>query len=72
MKALRKMLGLSQFEFAAKLGVSLTTVSRWENGHSKVTLTIPQVKVLEALLSELGLKFSSLPDNLGPPEKIED
>lgn len=71
LKVIRETLGLSQFEFAAKLGVSLTTVSRWENGHNKVTLTIPQVKVLDTLLGEIGLRFSSLPDDLGPPVRVK-
>lgn len=32
-KALREKLQLSQEEFAARLGVSFSTVNRWENGH---------------------------------------
>jgi DNA-binding transcriptional regulator YiaG len=31
-KAVRKRLKLSQEEFAQELGVSFTTVNRWENG----------------------------------------
>lgn len=30
--ALRKRLGMSQRQFADKLGTTVTTVSRWENG----------------------------------------
>ena len=33
-KSFRKFSGLSQEAFAQKLGVSFTTVNRWENGHA--------------------------------------
>src|SRR5207244_13041290 len=34
-RALRQRLGLSQEKFAAEIGVSFSTVSRWENAHRK-------------------------------------
>jgi DNA-binding transcriptional regulator YiaG len=34
-RALRRRLGMSQEKFAAALGVSFSTVSRWENAHRK-------------------------------------
>ena len=34
-KELRLKLGLSQTQLAKKLGVSIMSVSRWENGRSK-------------------------------------
>ena len=34
-KSLRKQLGISQEELAQKLGVSFTSVNRWENGQTK-------------------------------------
>lgn len=34
-KSLRLQLGLSQEELAHKLGVSFTSVNRWENGQTK-------------------------------------
>ena len=34
-KKLRKQLGLTQEQFAAKLGVTFSTVNRWEAGRSK-------------------------------------
>ena len=34
-RRLREALGLTQEEFAREVGVSFTTVSRWENGHGK-------------------------------------
>lgn len=32
---LRKTLGLTQQEFAVKLGTTVTTISHWENGKNK-------------------------------------
>jgi len=32
-KEARKQLGLSQEKFAAKMGVSFSTINRWEKGH---------------------------------------
>jgi len=34
-KRVRKQLGLSQYEFARRLGVARVTVTRWENGSRK-------------------------------------
>ena len=34
-KSIRQQLGLSQEELAHKLGVSFTSVNRWENGQTK-------------------------------------
>lgn len=34
-KSIRQQLGLSQEELAQKLGVSFTSVNRWENGQTK-------------------------------------
>lgn len=62
-KAVRSALDLSQVQFAARLGVAVSTVSRWENGQSPITLTLKQIKVLEAMLYDLGLTFRSLPDD---------
>ena len=33
-KYIRNSLGMSQQEFASKLGVTFATINRWENGHS--------------------------------------
>lgn len=32
-KEARRQLGLSQEKFAAKIGVSFSTINRWEKGH---------------------------------------
>lgn len=34
-KKLRKELGLTQEQFAAKVGVTFSTINRWENGKGK-------------------------------------
>jgi len=34
-RALRKSMGLTQEQFAAKVGVTFSTVNRWENGRGK-------------------------------------
>lgn len=34
-KELRDRLGLTQEQFAARIGVTFSTVNRWENGHAK-------------------------------------
>ena len=49
-KALRKRFNLSQEEFAKKLGVSFTSVNRWENGQSKPS-KLAQKKI-ETLIRE--------------------
>ena len=43
-KAVRLKLHMSQTEFGALLGVSFTTVNRWENGKTK-----PNYRALRAL-----------------------
>lgn len=66
LKAIREAAGLTQQELAVRLDTTVTTISRWENGRSGVTLTIPQIKALQELLNEIGVPLSSLPDDLGP------
>ncbi len=34
-KKIRKNLGLTQEEFAEKIGVAFSTINRWENDHRK-------------------------------------
>ncbi|WP_404308230.1 helix-turn-helix domain-containing protein [Neorhodopirellula lusitana] len=51
-RSLRDLLGLSQEKFAARLGVTFSSVNRWENGHRKPSpLAMKQV---EAILLEIG------------------
>lgn len=51
-KRLRSKLGLTQEQFAAKVGVTFSTVNRWENGRS-----VPQPlarRILKQLAEEHG------------------
>jgi putative transcriptional regulator len=51
-RELRERTGLTQEKFAAKLGVTLPTVNRWENGKAKPSpLALKQV---EGLLGGMG------------------
>ena len=34
-KSIRERLGMTQVQFAARIGVSFATVNRWENGQTK-------------------------------------
>jgi DNA-binding transcriptional regulator YiaG len=63
-KAMRAELGLSQLAFAVAIGITPTTVSRWERGKSEPELTIVQTKRLCKLV---GKSLDELPDFLGQP-----
>jgi len=49
---LRERTGLTQEKFASKLGVTLPTINRWENGRAKPSPLA--LKQIENLLCELG------------------
>jgi putative transcriptional regulator len=51
-KELRSTLGLTQEQFAAKVGVTFSTVNRWENGKGKPSpLAMRQI---EELMDQAG------------------
>jgi DNA-binding transcriptional regulator YiaG len=60
-KEVRRQLGLSQEDLARRLGVSLATVNRWENGMSKPSkLAKAQFDAFCEKMTEQGnLKFSA-------------
>ncbi|WP_366931699.1 helix-turn-helix transcriptional regulator [Nostoc sp. NOS(2021)] len=70
-RELRQQLDLSQEKFAAKLGVSLRTVNRWENGS-----TVPSqmaLKLIEEMLQKMGKPGKRLVNEYLPkPEQRED
>ncbi|MEH1932488.1 MAG: helix-turn-helix transcriptional regulator [Nostoc sp.] len=70
-RELRQQLDLSQEKFAAKLGVSLRTVNRWENGS-----TVPSqmaLKLIEEMLQKMGKSGKRLVNEYLPkPEQRED
>ena len=51
-RALRLKLGLTQEQFAQKVGVSFSTVNEWENGKRKPSPLA--MKQLESLIQEAG------------------
>jgi DNA-binding transcriptional regulator YiaG len=52
-KELRYNLGLTQEQFAAKVGVTFSTVNRWESGKSKPSpLAMRRIEELYAQLSQ--------------------
>jgi len=71
-KQVRKALGLTQQEFAAKLGVSFAAVNRWEKGHNE-----PQpdrVARIQELLGEIESKRSASGELMAketPPQRID-
>ena len=55
---LREQTGLTQEKFALKLGVTLLTINRWENGRAKPSPLAMQK--VEELLRSMGDKGESL------------
>lgn len=51
-KEMRLSMGLTQEEFAAKLGVTFCTVNRWENRKSKPSRMA--VKILKQMMEDLS------------------
>ncbi|AFY39869.1 helix-turn-helix domain protein [[Leptolyngbya] sp. PCC 7376] len=64
LKVLRKRLKMNQTQFAETLGVRRSTISEWETGVHKPSLSIEQVKVLDKLLGQVNLRFEDLPDDI--------
>ena len=54
-KKIRRKAFLSQDEFAKKLGVSYTTVNRWETGKAKPNLKT--MKLIDEYCKENGIDF---------------
>jgi putative transcriptional regulator len=55
--SLRSLCGLTQEQFAAKLGVTVVTVNRWENYRSKpMPLAVRQLKVLLIEISQCEIE----------------
>lgn len=50
-RELRQLMGLTQEQFAAELGVTYPTVNRWENGHA--TPSPMAMKLIEQKLKEM-------------------
>lgn len=65
---IREALSYERSQFAELLGVDYDTIWRWETGRRKMSLSLNQIKILDDCLSNLGLRFSNLPDDVGPPK----
>lgn len=46
LRAIRKALGLTQVEFAVKIGVASNSVARWERGEMKITEPVAKLVLL--------------------------
>lgn len=68
-KQIREKTGMTQAEMANHLGITIATLSRWENGKHQPALTLKQVKTLTLLLRGMGLSIYDLPDDAFLPIK---
>lgn len=59
-RSLRELLGVSQEKLAARMGVTFSSVNRWENGHTKPSPLA--VQKLEEMVLELGPEGKDLQD----------
>ena len=66
LKAIREALDYTQEQFAVRIGVTGTTVSRWERGAAPTTLTLPQIKAFSMELKKIGMTVDNLPDTFAP------
>ena len=63
-KEIRKILSLSQEDFAHTLGTSLGTVNRWENGRNKPSKMA--VKLLERMAEDAEQVIQQRIEDSGP------
>lgn len=61
-RQLRERLGMSMYELAEKMGVSVATVSRWETGEA-----VPITARLSTLADVLHCTIDELFGRAGPP-----
>ena len=66
-REVRTRLGLTQEKFAARLGVTLPTINRWENGRTKPSPLA--VQSLRDLLGDIGDSGQDLMARLFPDEE---
>ena len=66
-RELRANLGLTQERFAARLGVTLPTINRWENG--RATPSPLAIQGLRSLLFEIGDSGRDLLSRFYPDEE---
>jgi putative transcriptional regulator len=66
---LRNLRRMNQTELGKELGVSTTTIMKWETGRAVPRLTVRQVKTL---VKVLGITLDELPDDFGPQRIVEN
>jgi putative transcriptional regulator len=66
---LRNLRRMNQTELGKELGVSTTTIMKWETGRAVPRLTVRQVKTL---VKVLGITLDELPDDFGPQRIAEN
>lgn len=64
-KKMRLNVQLSQEDLANKIGVSVSTIRRWEKGDAEPTMTIAQVK---KFIQTVERDLNDLPDSLLPSQ----
>jgi len=64
-KQLRLAAGLSQEDLVRIMGVSVSSISRWERGEAEPTMTVNQMK---AFCRAVNTNLEDLPDSLLPPQ----
>ena len=68
-REVRDRLGLTQEKFAAKLGVTLPTINRWENGRTKPSPLA--IQCLRGFVTAMGETGQDLMARFFPEEKEE-
>lgn len=63
-REVRGRLGLTQEKFAARLGVTLPTINRWENGRTKPSPLA--IRTLRDLVASMGAEDKDLMDRFFP------
>jgi putative transcriptional regulator len=60
-RKLRKEARLTQEELAGKIGVSTSTIRRWEHGQAEPTMTVEQ---MDKFCTAINQEFKKLPQKL--------
>ena len=63
LRRMRQEADLSQEKLAKRIGVSVSTIRRWEKGKAEPTMTIAQTK---RFTQAVGKSFEELPNSLLP------
>ena len=68
-KKLRLAVGLTQDDLVRLMGVTSSTIRRWDKGEVEPTMTVSQMK---AFCKAVNKTLDELPDSLLPPSKSEE